>query len=105
MTELFKNIIPGQRYLFYQNDLGNDNKIVKFRADFIDIINSTLRLTKFYCEEKRQYIYSKILTMPAAWIVKIETLEDAMKFEILMDAYKKKSYMEISDILEDKKDN
>jgi hypothetical protein len=37
--------------------------------------------------------------------IKIETLEDAMKFEILMEAYKKKSYMEISDILEDKKDN
>jgi hypothetical protein len=37
--------------------------------------------------------------------IKIETLEDAMKFEILMEVYKKKSYMEISDILEDKKDN
>ena len=37
--------------------------------------------------------------------INIETLEDAMKFEILMEVYKKKSYMEISDILEDKKDN
>ncbi len=34
--------------------------------------------------------------------IKIETLEDAMKFELLMEIYKKKSYMEISDILEDK---
>lgn len=32
--------------------------------------------------------------------IKIETLEDAMKFELLMDIYKKKSYLEISDIIE-----
>ena len=76
MSELFKNIIPGQRYLFYQKDLGNDNKIVKFRADFIDIINSTLRLTKFYCEERKVFINSRLLTMPLGWIVKIESLED-----------------------------
>jgi hypothetical protein len=35
--------------------------------------------------------------------IRIETLEDAMKFEMLMEIYQKKSYMEISDILEEKK--
>ena len=35
--------------------------------------------------------------------IKIETLEDAMKFEMLMEIYKKKSYAEISDLLEDEK--
>jgi len=33
--------------------------------------------------------------------IKIETLEDAMKFELLMEIYKKKSYLQISDILEE----
>ena len=84
MSELFKNIIPGQRYLFYQKDLGNDNKIVKFRADFIDIINSTLRLTKFYCEERKVFINSRLLTMPLGWIVKIESLEDILENEVLL---------------------
>lgn len=79
MAELFKNIIPGQRSLFYMKEFGNDNKIVKFRADFVDIINLTLRLTKFYCEERKQHIQSKILTMPIEWIVKIETLEDIIQ--------------------------
>jgi hypothetical protein len=79
MTELFKNIIPGQRCLFYQKKLGNDNTIVKFRADFIDIINTTLRLTKFYCEKRKEYMHSGLVTMPAAWIVKIETLEDILE--------------------------
>ena len=79
MTELFKNIIPGQRCLFYQKKLGNDNTIVKFRADFIDIINSTLRLTKFYCEERKVFINSRLLTMPLGWIVKIESLEDILQ--------------------------
>ena len=37
--------------------------------------------------------------------IKIETLEDAMKFELLMEVYKKKSYLEISDILEGKENN
>ena len=53
MSELFKNMIPGQRYLFYQKELGNDKTIVKFRANFSDTINTTLRITKFYCEERR----------------------------------------------------
>lgn len=32
--------------------------------------------------------------------IKIETLEEAMKFELLMEIYKKKTYLEISNILE-----
>ncbi len=79
MAELFKNMIPGQRYLFYQKYFDNDNKIVKFRANFVDIINTTLRLTKFYCEERKEYMHGGLVTMPAAWIVKIETLEDILK--------------------------
>ena len=79
MVELFKNIIPGQRCLFYSKEFGDDNKIVKFRADFVDIINLTLRLTKFYCEERKQHIQSRLLTMPLEWIVKIETLEDIIQ--------------------------
>jgi hypothetical protein len=79
MSELFKNMIPGQRYLFYQKNFGNENTIVKFRANFIDIINTTLRLTKFYCEERRSYMHAGLVTMPAAWIVKIETLEDILE--------------------------
>ncbi len=84
MSELFKNIISEQRYLFYQKDLGNDKKIVKFRADFIDIINTTLRLTKFYCEERKTYMHGGLVTMPVAWIVKIETLEDILENNYLV---------------------
>ena len=79
MSELFKNMIPEQRYLFYQKDLGNDKTIVKFRANFVDIINTTLRLTKFYCEERKEYMHGGLVTMPVAWIVKIETLEDILE--------------------------
>jgi hypothetical protein len=32
--------------------------------------------------------------------IKIETLEEAMKFEILMELFKSKTYLEISEIIE-----
>ena len=79
MTKIFKNIIPGQRCLFYQKKIGDDNIILTFRAEFIDIINVTLRLTKVYCEERPEYKNSRLVTMPVEWIVKIETLEDIIQ--------------------------
>jgi hypothetical protein len=33
--------------------------------------------------------------------IKIETLEEAMKFELLMEIYKKKTFLEISNLLEE----
>lgn len=34
--------------------------------------------------------------------IKIETLEDAMKFELLMEIFKSKNYLEISEMIDRK---
>lgn len=67
------NLHNNQRYLF------STEKAV-FRANFIDIIDETIRLKK-YCKNN---IMDKgwIVTMPKIWIIKIQTLEEITKFQL-----------------------
>ena len=51
MSELFKNLIPGQRYSFYVSLPWREYPI-KFRADFMDLPGGkTLRCKNVKCTE------------------------------------------------------
>jgi hypothetical protein len=84
MTTLFKEIKSGQRCLFYTRYLGGETEIIMFRANFIDIINKTLRVNKVDCQQNRSYNQGGLLTMPLAWVIKIETLDDITCEKILL---------------------
>jgi len=73
-----KSCRPGQRYLFYDRQ-----RNIKFRACFLDIINKTLRLTK-YEEEGYNSPMGGILTMPLGWIEKVEILETIVEDNIVI---------------------
>jgi hypothetical protein len=68
------NLQPGHRYMFY---LKEDFKQItsNFRANFIDIINKTLRVEK-YCSIGTHQIASGMHTFPLSWIEKTESLVD-----------------------------
>jgi hypothetical protein len=84
MTMLFKDIESGQRCLFYTRHLGQETEIIMFRANFIDIIDTTLRVNKVDCQQNRSYHQGGLLTMPLAWVTKIETLDDITYEKILL---------------------
>ena len=85
MTTVFENIKSGQRYLFYKKDMvGQKTKIIKFRANFIDIINTTLLVDKVECQEKRAIHNCGLLTLPVDWVIKIETLDDITSEKLLL---------------------
>ena len=73
-----KSCRPGQRYLFYDRQ-----RNFKFRACFLDIINKTLRLTK-YTKEGDYHPMGGMLTMPLEWIEKVETLETIVEDNIVI---------------------
>jgi hypothetical protein len=83
MTSLFKHIKSGQRCLFYTKHLGGETEIIMFRANFIDIINKTLRVNKVDCQQNRSY-QGGLLTMPLAWVINIESLDDITCEKLLM---------------------
>lgn len=83
MTEIFKNIRSDQRCLFYSQMPGG-NKIISFRASFIDIIKYTLRLKNVECNTHAHYNNCGMLCMPAGWIIKVETLDDITSEQILL---------------------
>lgn len=68
------NLHPGHRYLFYLKEEFK-NISSNFRANFIDVINTTLRVEK-YCSIDRQQIGSGMYTFPLSWIEKAESLAD-----------------------------
>ena len=74
MTTLFKDINHGQRCAFYM--IRPDEEIIMFRAKFIDIINTTLRVNKVECEQNTSFHNCGMMTMPLDWITKIETLDN-----------------------------
>jgi hypothetical protein len=76
MTTLFKDINPGQRCVFYMRPLDEEKGKIMFRANFIDIINTTLRVNKVECEENTSFHNCGMMTMPLDWISKIETLDN-----------------------------
>ena len=76
MSELFKNIISGQRYLFYVK-LPWRNEPIPIRANFNDLPGGkTLRCKNVKCTDEEPMNNSGMLSMPLSWVVKIETLED-----------------------------
>ena len=77
MTELFKNVKPGQRCLFYMRNKGQSDTML--RANFIKIIhNRTVLLNNVECE------HCGILVTPLEYIVKIETLDDITHNQLLI---------------------
>ena len=77
---IFKN---GQRYLFHIKP-GHGYK--QFRANLIDILydyQGTIRFTKIKFEnieeDRANLTNSPMVTMPLAWIEKIETLENILE--------------------------
>ena len=76
MTELFKDVNQGQRCVFYMRPLDEEKDAIMFRANFIDIINTTLRINKVECEQNTTFHNCGMMTMPLDWITKIETLDN-----------------------------
>ena len=78
----FKTLRNGQRYLFH---IKPEHGYKQFRANLIDVLYShqgTIRFTKVRfanIEDDRANITNSIMvTMPLAWIEKIETLEEIL---------------------------
>jgi hypothetical protein len=74
MTELIKYVNPGQRCAFYM--IRPDEEIIMFIANFIDIINTTLRVNKVECEHNMSFHNCGMMTMPLDWITKIEIIDN-----------------------------
>jgi hypothetical protein len=47
----------------------------KFRANFLDILNTTLRVTKYEKNNENKHMCGMV-TMPLDWIEKVETLDE-----------------------------
>ena len=76
MTELFKDVNQGQRCVFYMRPIDEEKDIIMFTANFIDIINTTLRVNNVECEQNTSFHNCGMMTMPLDWITKIETLDN-----------------------------
>ena len=76
MTELFKDVNQGQRCVFYMRPLDEEKDTIMFRANFIDIINTTLRVNKVECEHNMSFHNCGMMTMPLDWITKIEIIDN-----------------------------
>ena len=82
MTMDFKTLKNGQRYLFH---IKPDHGYKQFRANLIDILydyQGTIRFTKIQfaniAEDRANLTNSPMVTMPLAWIEKVETLEEIL---------------------------
>ena len=69
---------PGQRYLFYDRQ---NNK--QFRACFLDVINVTLRVTKYEKNDSNKYL-AGMVTMPLGWIERADTLDMIVEGKVLL---------------------
>ena len=76
MTELFECVNKGQRCAFYMIRPGEEKEVIMFRANFIDIINTTLRVNKVECEENTSFHNCGMMTMPLDWIAEIKTFDN-----------------------------
>lgn len=65
--------LTNQRYLFHVETCHTK---YQFEANFLDIINNTLRVTKYTDPKTLGSYVSGIYTIPTSWIVKIEDLPD-----------------------------
>lgn len=90
MAELFKNVKPGQRCLFYALKPGQSintsiTETAMFRANIVQIVNgTTLNVNNIECKESCVYQTRGILCMPLGWIVKVETLDDIVCEKLLI---------------------
>ena len=90
MSELFKNVKPGQRCLFYAVKPGQSRDTAikdtaMFTANVVRIVNgTTLNANNIDCKEYCVYQTRGILCMPLGWIVKIETLDDIVYKKLLI---------------------
>lgn len=72
----FKTLQKNKRYLFYfSNNAREKLKNTNFRADFLDIINKTLQVTKYQKDEYGLHM-GGMVTMPLDWIEKVEQLDN-----------------------------
>jgi hypothetical protein len=78
----FKTLHNGQRYLFH---IKPEHGYKQFRANLIDVLYShqgTIRFTKVRFanieDDKVNITNSMMVTMPLAWIEKLETLEEIL---------------------------
>ena len=67
------NLRKGQRYLFYEQAPYHENEI-SFRANFMATLGETLLVNASETERAN----TTILSVPLAWITRIETLEDIL---------------------------
>lgn len=82
MTELIKYVNPGQRCAFYM--IRTDEEIIMFIANFIDIINTTLRVNKVECEHNMSFHNCGMMTMPLGWLTKIEIIDNNARENTLL---------------------
>jgi hypothetical protein len=79
----FSTLKNGQRYLFH---IKPEHGYKQFRANLIDILYSyqgTIRFEKVcfahIADDTKNIRNAKMVTMPLAWIEKLETLEDILE--------------------------
>ena len=90
MAELFKNVKPGQRCLFYALKPGQPRdtaltETAKFRANVVQIVNgTTLNANNIVCKESCVYQTRGMLCMPLGWILKLETFDDIVCEKLLI---------------------
>ena len=90
MSELFKNIKPDQRCLFYALKPGQPRdtaltETAKFRANVVQIVNgTTLNANNIECKEYCVYQTGGTISMPLSWILKIEILDDIVCEKLLI---------------------
>jgi hypothetical protein len=70
-----KKLLSEHRYLFYVK-VDNADIQYQFRANYMDIIGTTLRINKFTGPNTCGRYESGFHTYPISWIVKIEDLTD-----------------------------
>lgn len=77
-----KTLVLNQRYLFL---IDTPHMTCHFRANFLDIINNTLRVTRYQDESSINNLPSEgIHCMPKGWIAKVESLPDVLHNEAVL---------------------
>jgi len=84
MILLFKDVKPGQRFLFYARYCFQESEPIMFRGNFIEIINTTLIINNVVSDQHSEYNNCGILSVPLVWITKIETLDDITNQKLLI---------------------
>jgi hypothetical protein len=77
-------LIKGQRYLFHKQSPNHEQTM--FRANYIDVIGNTLRVSKRQVISSPSYYDNSVMvTMPLEWISKIESLDETLADILIPD--------------------